>query len=167
MPGPNGELLIAGQYVVNYNGVYAGVMEGEEGMPTILQRGKSKPVDKTDKYGATKIDSVHLGVDYQSEFTCMEYPLGIPIFWPFAALGLIGPIGQFKTAFARPLILTVVAGTPAAGSPNTLTAQRAVLADDFEGKLQYGPMVRTVPVRLDLLPYDTTGAKVFGAFTQA
>lgn len=166
MAGPNGELMVAGQYVVTWNGLSAGIMEGEASVPTIAQAPKSKPVNSTDKYGGTKIESSHLGVDYQAEFVCLEYPLGIPIFWPFGAFGLLGVIGTFKSLLAKPLVLTVVAGTPAVGSPNTITAARSIIADDFQGKLMFGPMVRTVPIRLDLLPYDTTGGKVFGSFTQ-
>lgn len=162
-----GESIIVGQYTVTWNSVAMGIMVGEEGLPTIYQFQRSKPINKTDKYGATKIDSVYLGKDYVAEYLCQEYKTGtIAAYDPYgSSFGLLGTIGRLKYNLAQALVLTVVAGTPAAGSPNTLTANKAILADDHQGKLVYGPEVRTVPIKQDLLLYDT-GSGVYGAFTQ-
>jgi hypothetical protein len=60
---------------------------------------------------------------------------------------------MLKYAFAKPLVLTVVAnGTTAVGNPNTLTAPKALISEDVDAKLYYGPMVRVVPVKMDLYP---------------
>lgn len=162
-----GEAIIDGQYTVTWNGLAMGIMEGEEGVPTIEQILLSTPVNRTDKYGKTKIDSIHMGKDYTCAFLCMEYTKAIGCFDPFgAAFGQLGQIGALKYALSEPLVLTVVAGTPAVGSPNTVTAGKAIIADEHRGKLKFGPAIRTVPILLDLLPYVLQGSTV-GAFVLA
>lgn len=162
-----GEVLIVGGYTVTWNGLSLGLIQGEEGVPMITQAPQSQPVNRTLRYGRSKIDSVHLGVDYTIEMILMEYLKGIAALTPWATWGLMGTPGMLKYNFAAALVLTVIAGTPAVGSPNTLTANRSVLSDDHQAKLAYGPQVRTIPLKMDLLPYDTTGGGVFGSFTQA
>lgn len=161
-----GETLIVGQYTVTWNAISMGLFEGEAGVPSIVQAPRSKAVNSTDKYGKTKIDSVHLGVDYTFEAVLMEYTKGLAAFWPFGTFGYLGTIGTLKYLLAKPLVLTVVAGTPAAtaSAPNSLTATKAILSDDHQGKLTYGTDVRTVPLKMDLLPF-LDGSQLATCFT--
>lgn len=152
-----GEVLISGPYAATWNGVALGLTEGEGGLPTLTTMAKSKPVNSSNLYGATKIESVHLGADMTLEMILLEYLKGIAALWPFGTWGALGAVGTFKSALAKPLVLTAVAGTPASASPATWTASMAVISDDHQGKIRYGPEVRTVPLKFDLYPYARAG----------
>lgn len=152
----NGETLIVGPYVATYNGTAVGIAEGDAGVPTLVQEHKGQPVDNTDRWGKSMIDWVHLGVNYRLQMTCMEYKTGsLTAFAPFAAVfgrhGTVGALGY--TSFSAALVLTVIAGTPAVGNPNTFTASKATISPGFNANLLFGPMIRTVPLNLQLLPY--------------
>jgi hypothetical protein len=150
-----GEVLIVGPYTATWNGVALGLFQGEGGLPTITSVGKAKGIASTNLYGLTTIDSIHLGRDMFFDAILMEYLKGVAALWPFDDwMGLGLPVGTLKRALSQPLVLTAVAGTPAAASPATLTMSKAILADDHQGKIIYGPEVRTVPLRMQLFPYD-------------
>lgn len=117
---------------------------------------QSKAIAFSSKYGKTKIDSIGLGINWTLQCVAMEAPKAYSLsalspLWPFGALGLLGIIGLLKYGLALPLVLTAVAGTSAAAAPATLTAPKAVLADDFQSKLVFGPDLRIVPLKFDLL----------------
>jgi hypothetical protein len=156
------ETLIAGQYTVTYNGTSCGIMEGDAGVPTIEATNHAEPVNNTDAYGKSMIDAIYQGGDHFASFQCMEYKAGsIAAFWPFGALGVMGVIARLYYDMSSALVLTAVAGTPAANSPATLTASKSIIAPGFNGRLLYGPTLRKVPIRLALLPFSSTGNKWF------
>lgn len=159
------EGVVAGQYTVTYGGVSVGIFEGEAGYPSILFVPQSKPINRTDKYGHLKIDSLRLGEDYQFEGVLIEYAKGIVALNPYGAFGTQGTPGIFKYSLAAALVLTAIAGTSAAASPATITAAKAILADGHQAKLVYGPDLRVVPIKMDLLPYILAGSTV-GNFVQ-
>jgi hypothetical protein len=72
-------------------------------------------------------------------------------------MGVMGVIGRLRYDLSQALVLTAIAGTPAASSPATLTASQAILAANFPWKLLFGPTLRKFPLRMDLLPYTATG----------
>jgi hypothetical protein len=150
-----GESLISGPYTATWNGVGLGLFQGEGGLPTITSVGKAKGIASSNLYGLTQIDSIHLGRDMFFDAVLMEYTLGVSALWPFDDFyGLGLPVGTLKRALAQPLVLTAVAGTPASSTPATLTMSKAILADDHQGKIVYGPELRTVPLRMQLYAYD-------------
>lgn len=154
MASINGATFIAGQYTVTYNGVAMGIMEGDDGVPTIEQTSHGEEIRNTDAYGKSLIDVIYQGADWFAQYMCMEYKAGpISAFWPFGAVGVMGVIGRIEQDLAAALVLTAIAGTPAAASPATLTAAKAILAPGFNTKLLYGPTLRKVPIRQVLLPY--------------
>lgn len=154
------ETLIAGQYTCTYSGTAMGIMEGDSGVPTIENTNHGEPVNNTDAYGKSTIDGIYQGGDYFAQFMCMEYKAGsIAAFWPFGALGVMGVIARLYYDMAAALVLTAVAGTPAATSPATLTATKSILAMGFNGRLLFGPTLRKVPIRLQLLPFTSSGVK--------
>ncbi len=161
-----GEVLIVGEYVVTYNSVAIGILEGDAGLPTLSQMTKAEPIANTSKYGKSTLDAIYQGADWFAQFTCLEYKAGpLAAFWPFhATLGHMGIIGRLYFDLALPLVLTSIAGTPAATTPATLTATRAILAPGFNTQLLFGPTLRKVPIRLQLLPFDVGGAPSW--FTQ-
>jgi len=149
-----GETLICGQYTVTWNSNALGVMLGDSGLPTIENSNKGEPVANTDAYGKTTIDAIYQGGDYFASMTCLEYKANtIAAWWPFGSLGVMGTIGRLYYNLSQPLVLTAVAGTPAASSPATLTASKAILAPGFSSRLLFGPTLRNVPLRFQLLPY--------------
>lgn len=134
-------------------------MLGDSGLPTIEHSSKAEPIANTDAYGKTTIDAIYQGADYFASMTCLEYKAGsTAAWWPFSATkGVMGVIGRLYYTMSLPLVLTAVAGTPAATSPATLTATRAILAPGFGTRILFGPTVRNVPLRFQLFPYLTGG----------
>ena len=133
-----------------------------------MQRGRRKrpahrasggnSLDKT-------IDAIHRGADWYMSMICMEYKSGVTAaLWPFnSTLSREGVIGRLYYDMSLALVLTAVAGTPAATSPATLTASKAIIAPGFNARLTFGPTLRTVPLRFLLLPYivSTTNVQSF------
>lgn len=159
------EAFMVGQYAVTYNAIALGLMEGEEGVPTLIQRLLSKKINSSDKWGDMLIDAIRRGVDFQLKMVCLEALKASGAIWPFGSTQglLVSPLGTLHTALAKTLVMTALAGTPAATSPATRTATKALLASDHVAEIQFGPMVRAVPLVFDLFPYDT-GAGVMGHF---
>ncbi|MDE2097165.1 MAG: hypothetical protein KGL39_07955 [Patescibacteria group bacterium] len=150
-----GEELIDGQYTVTWNSSAAGIMEGDAGVPTIEQVNYGEAVNNTDAYGKTTIDSIFQGADWFAQFTCLEAPKGLALFWPFGTFGTMGVIGRLYYGMAESLILAAIAGTPASSSPASVTATKAILAPGFNTRLLYGPTLRKTPIRMILLPTST------------
>lgn len=160
------ESILVGSYTVTWNSVSLGIFVGEDGYPTIAQKALSRPVGPTSRYGRAKIDSIHLGFDYQWSAILMEAGKGMAALTMGYTFGEQGLTGALKYSLAQALVMTAVAGLTASASPATLTANKAILADDHQGKLVYGPTVRELALMLDLLPYILTGSTV-GNFVQA
>lgn len=156
------ETIICGQFTVTYNSVALGIFEGDAGSPGIERINHGAPIANTDAYGKTMLDYIYQGVDYVFSGVCMEYKAGpIAAWYPWSATaGALGTIGRLAYAVSLALVLTAVSGTPAAATPATLTASRAIIPPTDTSKIMFGPMVRTVPLRLQLLPY-TSGSVIF------
>src|SRR5687767_5181540 len=101
-----GEQLIVGPYTATWNSVALGLIQGEGGLPTLTSIGKSKPVNSSNRWGNTKIDSVHLGREVMMDMILLEYLKGVAALWPFGTWGSLGTIGVLKYALAQPLVLT-------------------------------------------------------------
>lgn len=153
------ETLIAGQYSVTWNSVAMGIMEGDQSVPTIEAQAESEPVASTDKYGRMNVDDVYLGANAFAQFVCYEYRAGTKAcWWPWgSSMWLTGVVARLGYSLSQALVLTAIAGTPAAASPATLTASKSLLAFGYNTKLLYGPTIRKVPIRLRLYLYDTAG----------
>ena len=153
------ETLVAGPYAGTYNAVSVGLTEGGF---ELTQTSKAEMVDESDAYGATTLDWVYRGGDAFLQFTSKAYKAGsITPFWPWGAMGVghttAAPLSRLASDVAAPAVLTAAANTPAASAPATLTASKSILAPNFDGKLLYHSKLRTVPVRLQLLPSVSGG----------
>ncbi len=140
-----------------------GLMQGDAGVPTLSHTNKAQPIDSTDAYGRATIDSIHLGIDWFIAFTAMEYSkAGVMAAWfPWhATLGKMGVIGRLYFSLAQALVMTAIAGTPAATSPATLTASKSIGAPNFNTQILFGPVLRTLPMRLQLFPYIVSSSEV-------
>ena len=156
------ETLIAGQYTVTYNSSSMGIMEGDAGVPTISQSAHEENINNTDKYGKSSIDGVYQGGDFFCSFTCMEYKAStIAAWWPYGSIGAMGVIARLRYSLASALVLTAVAGTPAESSPASVTCNKAILAGGFNTQLLFGPLLRKLPIRLQLYPHSNGGTVWF------
>lgn len=151
--------MVAGAYTGTYNAVAVGfTQKGFE----LSQSFKTELIDETDLYGQTVIDAVYRGGEAFLQFESRTYKAGATApFAPWGALGVISttaaPIGRLATDVAQATVLTAVANTPAAAAPASLTAPKALLAENFDGKLLFDSRLRNVPVRLRLYPSLNTG----------
>ena len=158
MPGPLGEPLIAGEYTVTYNGVALGMMEGDAGLPTLESVSKGEAVDNTSIYGKSTLTHFYQGADWFAAYTCLSYSAAsLAALWPFGTFAQMGIISRDMVSLAAAFVLTVVAGTPAVGSPNSLTAPKALLSVGFNTRLLFGPTLRKVPIRQSLYPTNLGG----------
>ncbi len=161
MAAAGGEVLIAGAYVVTLNGNPMGIMEGDASLPTLEHTNKGEPIANTDKYGKTTIETIYQGGDWFMQMVAMEYKADPKLaWWPFGAVGVMGVVGRMFTGMAKQLLLTAVAGTPAVGSPTTLLARVAILAQGFSTRTAFGPTLRKLPLRFQLYPYDFGGGVI-------
>lgn len=152
--------LISGRYSAAYDAVDAGMTRQGHEIEVSL---KQEMVDESDLYGLSVIDAVLRGGDcfYQANFR--EYKAGsLGIFTaPFGGtLGLLAnaanPLGVLASNLAKALVLTSTTGTPAAAAPATLTASKALLAENYPVKLLFDSRLREVPVRMRLYPYTNS-----------
>ena len=162
-----GMTAIFGQYTVTWSGTSLGIMQGDQGVPTIASRGMGRMIDNSDAYGDMQLGGIYRGVRSRAMMRCLEYKTGsIAAAWPWGADGVAvvattGPIGRDLYDMSAALVLTVVAGTPAATSPASLTASKTLLAPDFDVQLMFGPVLREVPLEFILFPYTSTNTVLY------
>ncbi len=166
MPAGN-EAVVAGQYLVTWNGSSMGMFEGDAGCPALSQVEHEEPVNNTDRYGRTKIDGFYLGGDWFFDGSCIEWLRNtVRAWWPFGANPMeMGTIARRRYDMSAPLLLTAIAGTPAANSPATITAAKALLAANFNTRLLFGPTLRKLPIRQELMPYKGGAGAVWGTMS--
>lgn len=123
---------------------------------------KHQLVNRSDAYGDTLIDTIVRGADWSLVCEAMEYKAGpIAAVGQIASMGTLGIIGRLGSDIAQALVLTATAGTPAATTPATLTASKALLAPNANPRILFNSELRRVPLRFALLPYDSSGIKFF------
>jgi len=161
------DTFIAGRYSGTYNAVDVGITEN--GYEKTLQL-KQENVEGSDAFGDAILDYIYRGGDCFLEFDCKAYKAGTKTpFWPWGAFGVMAtaaaPIGRLASNVASAMVLSAAANTPAAAAPASLTATKAILSPGFSGKLLYNSKLRRVPVRLILLPVESTGTTTWFAET--
>lgn len=156
------DTFVAGRYSSTYNAVDTGITEGGY---ELSQDSKAELLNETDHYGGMLIDFIYRGGDVSLMFESKAYKAGSTTpFWPWGALGVTGVISRLASDVALITVLTSTTGTPAVSAPATLTGTKSILAPNNPARLLYNSKLRTVPVRLQLLPYDS-GAAVIKWFT--
>ncbi len=154
------EQIIAGHYTGTYNAVGLGYTK--EGW-AIHWTSHAEKIDQTDAYGRTLIELIYQGGDISIITEARVYKAGTTVpFWPWAStIGGIwsaaAPMGVRGTDVAKALVLTSVAATPAAGAPATATGSLAILSPENDQALILSSVARSVPLKWDLLPTETTG----------
>src|SRR5262249_48106988 len=128
---------------------------------------KVELINKTDAWGDALLDMIYRGTDWFCQADFHEWkagPLAAAFPWGAGVMGVQGVIGRLASDVATSLVVTAAAGTPAANTPATLTATKAILAPNSNPAAQFNPRLRTLPVRMVLLPVDVGGA-VIKSFT--
>lgn len=164
MSQPQGLTLVAGRYTVTFNSVSLGVLESNGSSdPAIEMIPLAEAVNGTDGWGDADIDFISRGSNAFCQVICKEYKAGsIGAAWPFGGWGYFLTAGlTMGNSYAKVLVLTAVAGTTAASAPASVTANYCLPAPNNPTRLLYGPTLRKVPIRFQLLPYAATGDKHF------
>lgn len=155
--------FIVGAYTATLNSVALGITE--EGY-NLQWEPKHDTIERSDVYGDMLLDTIYRGTNwfFQAEF--LEYKAGpLAAVYPWgSALGTQGIIGRLGSDVATSLVLTSTTGTPAVATPATLTATKTIIAPGSNPNAMFNSRLRTMPVRLVLLPVDT-GAGVIKNFT--
>lgn len=147
-----------GYYAQTFDGDDCGLVEG---VRRLRRKFFWEPI-KADKWGDTTIDGVYRGGDVFLSVVFKEWKAPIKtkicnMFVP-ADFGAVGEVGELITNFAKVIVLTAQAGSPAAtAGPATLTANLAIVAAGNDMELLMGNLQRDVPVLFQLLPYDDSG----------
>lgn len=123
----------------------------------------AEPINETDTFGRSLLDAVHQGGDCTINAIYRIWSQAVAdMMNPFskanASLGELNSlnvaIGQLYSNMASPLILNVVAATPAAiAFPTSITAEKAIIAPNSGASFTLSSMAREVPISLALLPY--------------
>lgn len=153
-------VFIAGAYTITWNSLAIGICLGDEQSPLLEYTNLQKPIDNTDRYGRSIVETIYTGGNWFAQYTALEYKAGpLAVAFPFgaSAAGVMGTIARLGSDIAQSLVFTSTAGTPAASTPTTITAAKALLAPNWNVRLLYGPTLRMVPIRQVLLPYDSGG----------
>lgn len=165
MAGPQGEAFNAGPYTCTLGGAALGVFGSEQGGLPQLERHILGEEVRGDQYGRGVIEHIHQGTDWYFSGVCEEWLTATSV----AAINLYGSLpmggyqqpGKLGSTWALALVMTAVAGTPAATlGPVTMTANRAINAIGHQLQLVFGAVLRTIPVRFQLLPYASSGVIV-------
>lgn len=158
--------FLAGGYTVTYNGASVGqLFEG-----ITFQAVHHKEIITGDNFARAAQDAVFQGVDITSDFTLTEWNAAGAqgLYWPYGTTFLTAlVVGRLDvgSSLAKSLVLTAVAGTPAAASPATATLTRSILHEDFPVPHIFRPAHRRLPVRLRHYPTESGTSAVYGTLT--
>lgn len=155
--------FVAGAYLGTLNSVALGL--AQEGYELEIEP-KQTLINRSDAWGDSLLDTIFRGIDANVQAEFMEYKAGpISAMNQFASFGLAtGVIGRMGSDIATALVLTATPNTPAAASPASLTATKAILAPNHNPRLVFNSVLRTVPIRWALLIADL-GAGVYRHFS--
>jgi hypothetical protein len=155
--------FIAGRYTATFNLLSLGQMA--EGFR--LSHQFFKRLITGDAGGDAPQDGVYRGAEMMLSATALEYnAAGIATaMWPYGSFLTMGTPGRLDVGsdIIESIVLTAIAGTPAATVPATLTLPQCVLAEGFPVDLLFAPDLREVPLRFRVYPNATT--YVFGSTT--
>lgn len=147
-----------GPYTATFEAVSIGLMEG----PIRHQQNIIGLPIRTTLWGQHIIDYISQGGGVFIILTVKEWSAGSKAaLWPYGSTTGIFPItGELLNQYAGPLVLTALAGTPAATvGPVTRTYNLALMLPGHNLDITFGPMERNTPVVFGVLP-EISGASV-------
>lgn len=157
---------IAGRYTATFNPAAAGaaatgVLEDPGWRLGITPSWLA--VDKTDAYADAVIETIWRGfssITIDWRFREWNVPAvravnpGSNYVTSGAGTFKPGVVGRLGSALGGALIMTATAATPAAASPATATFSTIHMRPGYSTEWVYGPVERTTPVSMLVLPYD-------------
>jgi hypothetical protein len=155
---------IAGHYTATFNSQALG--QPEKGFELIFNEEAEEIIGSN--FGKAYQDDVFQGVNLFLETTLLEYNAAAAksLFWPWDTdLLNCGVVGRLGSSMANALILTAVAGTPAASTPASLTLTKVKLAQGYPVRLLFDSALRKVPLRLRAQPQADGVERNFGSTT--
>lgn len=151
-----------GPYEATWGGDAIGLMEGSIFDESTLLETEIR----ASLYGKQVIDTIDDGMTQFIILMMKEWNTNAKkVFYPNAATagtgGTHGKAGRLNSALSKALVLTALAGTPAATEgPVTRTYNYAKLAGGHNMRLTFGPEERNVPVVFRIFPEEvTSGSK--------
>lgn len=154
--------FIAGPYTSSFKGLALG--QAADGYRVSHQF--FKRLITGDSFAQAPQDEVYQGTEMFVQFRLIEYDsAGIAsIMWPYGVYLTNGQVGRVskQQSLTGALVLTAVAGTPAATAPASFTLTNAILAEGYPVELLHAPDLREVPIRLRVFP---SSLGVFGIVT--
>lgn len=130
-----------------------GLIEG----PRRVRRRYHGDTMQADSFGKTAIEGIYQGFDVFLQCTFKEWTAAVRnIIFPFSTTGNgdLGVIGRLHSDLAGVIVLTATAQTPAAtNGPTTITARKAIVAEENDIEFLLGNEARDVPVLFRLYPY--------------
>ncbi len=158
-------VFIAGRYTGTLAGTSLGILE--DGW-RIRWQWLKEMINRTDAYADSDIDAVLRGINMHVGGVFKEIlDKTIEAVAPYTSLVASGvsafshpTVGQLDTSHVEQLILTALAGTPAAATPFTCTFLSVIQAQDPVDQV-YGPTHRKIPFNFQVYPTSSTGIKYF------
>jgi len=154
--------FIDGAYTITYKASSVGQLQDG----ARLSHQHFKRLITGDNFAESPQDAIFRGGAQFSDWTMLEYnaAAALSAFYPFGSawLTMDAVIGVLDSSKYGSLVLTAVAGTPAAASPATVTLPRSIIMEGFDVALLMAPDLRTVPMRMR--HYVGSGG-VFGTLT--
>lgn len=153
---------VSGEYTAVYNAKDLG--QTQDGWRMEAQGGRKAVT--TDRFGDMEVDGVYRGVNVMFEAVLKEWnATGMAdLWWPYSTtLGRVGVIGRLEvqSLMVKPLVLTALAGTPAATvGPLSITATNAILEAEFAKNFNLNNEDRSIPIRIRSYPYIVTVTQV-------
>jgi hypothetical protein len=141
-------MFIAGRYTATYGGLALG--QTADGIRLSFQRFVQQV--RGDAFAQTVQDQVLQGGEMDLAARLIEYDAAAvqSAMWPLSttifAMGQVGRL-DVQSNLIKQIVLTAVAGTPAAATPATITLPRCILKENFPVELLFAPALREVPLR--------------------
>jgi hypothetical protein len=153
----------SGPYTATWNGNGIGLFEG---LLRMQQTPFGLPV-RASQWGQAVIDYIMQSGGYFGVAVVKEWTTATKAFmWPFGAdMGVINEPGLLFSSFCQPLVLTALAGTPAATyGPVTRTYTYAATLPGHNLDVAFGPAERNVVVAVGVLPQPNAGGSYKARF---
>lgn len=159
--------FVGGPYVTAYGSGPTSIGLTEDGIR--YRQAIHKAAVRADAYGDSVIDEFYRGGDVHLTLVGLEYGAGLKaLLYPFSPtpgqIGKMGLVGRsVESQIASAIVLSAIAGTPAATNPASLTAAKACIEGEVDFEL--AARLRRIPVTMRCYPYTSNSETVWCVVT--